>query len=801
MLEGPAHSKLAGTTRLRSPDFLAVLFFVAFSLRVVNWFQYPFTMIVGDFRPPLVQDAFNRLVAFPWAQIDFGVPSIYLARIFDPFYLIVTLLDSFGFGLYYSTMIAVYLEYFLVSLCAYFYVKRITSGDRLASFVAAVFITSNVQLLVDREQTAIGFVDLLMMVLPALTVFTEGVSRKSRAWVATAGVLFLLTFGTFPNYRPTFLCLTAAAITLVFIYFKNGLQLKRLAGSLGGYLQASFDTRLFREYAKYAGIAVLSIVLASIWLIAFVLGNLATFLGAYSQVTTSLTYLTLRPTDVIRLIAKWSFYKDTIGYPIVPYANVYLSNPLIELLTYAIPALAFGAIVFSRKRKTAVFFAVVALLFLSLTDGFEPYFVQLYIALTIYVPLWAVFRESINWIIFVVLSYSILIGLTVSGVCSRLRRRSLRVVALIGVVAILVASTYPLATGDVTRNFLDPSIHGSEFPSSFVELSQTLPSDYWSIIMPQQGTYPVFNYSNGILDGGNMYPLIFSTPVITGQGTDYLQSNNSQLVGELYRLAPSAIQTEGLAKFYGTLGIKYVVLENNIVLNDAYPPSNLRLNQSQYFTLTRSWGDLELYTNTYALQKMYVASNAINFSSLADMYNKSVEMEWSTLSQSVFMPTSQSSLVHVFNTTTQTQGSILSESVFRPTNQTATTVSAKIPVGFTWKELDPTSYSAQVESKGPFFLVLLESYDSDWKASVNGNPVPATDHLEVDSFANAWVINDVGNLSITVTFGFPGYSIPFVALSLITPILIFIGAPVLVMRTKARHKSKVSPDEDLAKTK
>jgi len=758
-------------------------------------------MIVGDFRPPLVQDAFNRLVAFSWAQIDFGVPSIYLARIFDPFYLIVTLLDSLGIGLYYSTMIAVYLEYFLVSLCAYFYVKRISSGDRLASFVAAVFITSNVQLLVDREQTAIGFVDLLMMVLPALVVFTEGVSRKSRAWVAAAGVLFLLTFGTFPNYRPAFLCLTAAVITLVFIYLKNGLQVKRLAGSFGSYLQASFDTRLFREYAKYVGVAVLSIALASIWLIAFVLGNLATFLGAYSQVTTSLTYLTLRPTDVIRLIAKWSFYKETVGYPIVPYANVYLSNPLVELLTYTIPALAFGAVILSRKRKTAVFFAIVALLFLSLTDGFEPYFVQLYIALTIYIPLWAVFRESINWILFVVLSYGILIGLTVSGICSRLRRRSLRLVALIIVVAILVGSTYPLATGDVTRNFLDPNIHGSEFPSSFVRLSQVLPSDYWSIVMPQQGTYAVFNYSEGVLDGGNMYPLIFSTPIITAQGTDYLQSDNLQLVGKLYQIAPSAIHTEGLAKFYGVLGIKYIVLENDIVLNDAYPPSSLRLNQSQYFKLTRSWGDLQLYANTYALQKMYVASNAINFSSLADMYNKTIETGWPTLSQSVFLPTNQSSLVHVTNTTTETQGSILSESFFRPANQPVTIGSAEMPARFAWRELDPTSYSAQVESKGKFLLVLLESYDSSWKAYVDGNPVPGKDHLEVDSFANAWVINDVGNLSITVTYGIPGYSIPSVVLSMLAPILIFIAAPVVVVRARARYRSKVTLEEHLAEPK
>ncbi len=71
--------------------------------------------------------------------------------------------------------------------------------------------------------------------------------------------------------------------------------------------------------------------------------------------------------------------------------------------------------------------------------------------------------------------------------------------------------------------------------------------------------------------------------------------------------------------------------------------------------------------------------------------------------------------------------------------------------------------------------------------------MPATDHIEVDSFANAWVINDVGNLSVTVTYGIPGYSIPIVLLSILAPILIFIVAPVLVVRVRTRNRSRASP--------
>ena len=771
--ENVTHSKRAWASRLKLPDVLAVVFFVAFSLRVVTWFQYPNIEIVGDFRPPIVQDAFNRLVVFPWTQIDFGLPSIYLARIFDPFYLLVTLFDSLGIGLYFSTMIAVYLMYLLVSLLAYAYVKRITNGDRLAAFVAAAFITANVQLIVDREQTAIGFMDLLLMVLPSLVAFTEGISRKSRTWLVASGVLFLLSFGAFPNYRPALLCGMIAAMTLLFTYLRNGLQLKRLANPLGSHFQASFDTGLIREYAKYVVLAVVSIALASIWLMAFVFGNLTTLLRTLSNITVTPYVLFLSPVDVVRLIAKWSFYQSALGYPYNPYASVYRSNPLIELLTYAIPILAFGAVVLSRKRKTAVFFVVVALIFLILTDGFVPYLTQVYVAITTYVPLMAAFRESTNWIIFVVLSYGILIGLGVSGICSRFRWRSLKLVALVIIIAIFVGSTYPLATGDVTRNWLDPTAHGSYVSPSYTEVNQMLPSNYWSIVMPQQYTYAVFNSSKGVLASGNMYPLIFTKPIITGLGTDYLQSNNLQFIGKLYQLAPSAIQTEGLAKFYGALGVKYLVLENTIVLGYQYPASSLPLNQSRYFTLLKNWGDLAVYANTYGLQKMYAASNAITFSNLDDMYSKANATDWATLSQSVFLPA----------------------------NHTVSIGSVGMPAGFTWKELGPNAYSAQIASKGPFFLVLLESYSTGWKAYVNGSPVPEADHIEVDSFANAWIINSAGDFSVTVTYGTPGYSIPFVLLSMISPILILVAAPALVVRARTRLRTRrSSPSKGVAKS-
>jgi len=43
-----------------------------------------YIIVGGDFRPPLNQQAFNKRVIYAWDEIDFGMPSVYQARILTP---------------------------------------------------------------------------------------------------------------------------------------------------------------------------------------------------------------------------------------------------------------------------------------------------------------------------------------------------------------------------------------------------------------------------------------------------------------------------------------------------------------------------------------------------------------------------------------------------------------------------------------------------------------------------------------------------------------------------------------------
>jgi len=72
----------------------------------------------------------------------------------------------------------------------------------------------------------------------------------------------------------------------------------------------------------------------------------------------------------------------------------------------------------------------------------------------------------------------------------------------------------------------------------------------------------------------------------------------------------------------------------------------------------------------------------------------------------------------------------------------------------TFHKVDPTKYVADIENATePFFLSFLESYDDDWKASVNGSyQIRDDQHFVANGFGNAWYINETGKLTITIEY-------------------------------------------------
>ena len=142
-------------------------------------------------------------------------------------------------------------------------------------------------------------------------------------------------------------------------------------------------------------------------------------------------------------------------------------------------------------------------------------------------------------------------------------------------------------------------------------------------------------------------------------------------------------RNDATPKFLGMLGIKNLLVENNIVegtLSDAKDLGVLEKNPE--FSLTQKWDGASLYENAYVQAKLYSANNIFNFSDVSDMYQLIGDNAWSTLQHSAFVKLTS-------NTDWTTLGTL------------------QTPEGFSWTELSPTSYKITVKANAPFLLDVL----------------------------------------------------------------------------------------------
>ena len=111
----------------------------------------------------------------------------------------------------------------------------------------------------------------------------------------------------------------------------------------------------------------------------------------------------------------------------------------------------------------------------------------------------------------------------------------------------------------------------------------------------------------------------------------------------------------------------------------------------------------------------------------------------------------------------ETGGNVPSDKVLGP-NQT-------IDIPTEYKEINPTKYLVNVNASTPFFLVLSESYDKNWVASINGQEILDGYHFIANGYANGWFINETGAYTITLEFWPQNLFYTGAAISIVTLIL------------------------------
>jgi hypothetical protein len=141
--------------------------------------------------------------------------------------------------------------------------------------------------------------------------------------------------------------------------------------------------------------------------------------------------------------------------------------------------------------------------------------------------------------------------------------------------------------------------------------------------------------------------------------------------------------------------------------------------------------------------------------------------------------------------------------LFDPTNESVVTACtagdthpAPAPT-VDWSEVNPSRYTVIVRNaSGPFDLLLRQSFDPNWVASIHDTGLPSADHTEGDLFANEWHVNQTGNFTITLEYSpqslysvLLDVSIASIALLASVGILLLARAELIPRLRRARARS------------
>jgi hypothetical protein len=295
-------------------------------------------------------------------------------------------------------------------------------------------------------------------------------------------------------------------------------------------------------------LATLGFLFNGYWTIPFIrsAGDYASFASEFQPTTIFNQYSNM--INTLRLLNSWSFYG-----PFVPYSETYLTDQVSILLTFSWPILAFVPLLSKSVNKTprVLAFYLATFLTILLSWGSEFPLGHLYMAVAnIHVGSFYFLRPFYNTGIFsqlvLTVEYAVLIGLSSSlayslptrklqGLISR--KRAFGAILLVAMITgVLAASSWPILTGEVMRNWYDPKQYGVKVPAAYWDANKQLEAigdlSHKTLLLPRPDVY--VGTSWGYQGTSHFYSLMFNTPLVTGNEVPYGISINRTTLNNIY---------------------------------------------------------------------------------------------------------------------------------------------------------------------------------------------------------------------------------------------------------------------------
>lgn len=309
-----------------------------------------------------------------------------------------------------------------------------------ANFVGSLFYLLNtyIILIIDGGQFAIA---LSYIFLPI--AFIE--IKKSYRFPVRQKVLAGLIVGVLSFLDPRFVYILALLVALDFIY-----------GFL--ILKVKVKSYIFRAIASWLVSAMVVTGLNMYWLLPGFFGGGVLLPETYGRLSQA-SFLSFADLGHGLLVLQPHWFKNVFG-------QVTSLRPEF----YLIPILVFLAPVLRRKSRVVGFWLFTALISVFLVKGTNEPLGEVYSWLFINVPGFSLFRDPTKFFILVTLSYSMLIGVTVTELEKRIKWKPILIPLLLTAYLLILIS--PVWSGRMTGTLNEPYNK-----SSFNEVSRILEQD------------------------------------------------------------------------------------------------------------------------------------------------------------------------------------------------------------------------------------------------------------------------------------------------------------------------------------
>ena len=535
-----------------------------------------------------------------------------------PFYSMLAIPSVFGISVGAVEKFVLIFSLSLSGWSMYYLSHYLTKGSRFVCFVSSLFYMFN-PWIIDRILWGHLMLILGYSVVPlALVLFIKSLDSKSFKDFLMVGLALSLLI--ILDFRAAYIVLGVMLFYFVFWFVIN------IRGEMRKRKVSAFVTGI-----KLFTIALLVVlILNAYWLLPSAnvsTGTESVFASADRMWIEDLDFYSASASvlNVVRLrYFAFSFF-ETIEGP-------YFANPLLLLLSFGAPFLAFFTLILRPKDKWVIFFSSIGIAAIFLSIGInEPFGIFQWLWLN--VPGFVAFRDMNKFISLICLAYAYLIGVSINNVFERFKSCPISISNIFSryssksilkwkyfkyffifltLTSVLLVNSWPMFTGNFSGY-----LENTEIPNEYLSVYDWLSSqkeDFRILLIPFH--YGVWvDWATEHLH--NPYYISPPKPVILGDAVS--SQYTQQFVDYLQNVMRARSMSEeiNLGKVLAIANIKYIILHTDTKSPSWFPDQqqpeevlNFLLYRSE-FELVRQEGKLYVFENRWFTPHILATSSSL----------------------------------------------------------------------------------------------------------------------------------------------------------------------------------------------